>query len=95
MHDISALLADGRQIHATENGTDWKQSTYLYEDDGKGFFFFEHISPAGHFFVNINRDELKEYVAKLLPVLFTAEEMKKLLSGEGSPPVSAPPKPMS
>lgn len=84
----------GTQIHATQHAAgESKEHTYLYQEAES--FYFERFSPRDHMILFIPRDELKEYVAKLLPVLFTPEQMKTLLSGKGSPPASVPPQPMS
>ncbi len=84
----------GRQIHASQHADgEWKEHTYLYQEGES--FYFERFSHWDHTILFIQRDELKEHVAKLLPVLFTPEEMKKLLSGEGLPPGSTPQRPMS
>lgn len=83
----------GRQIHATQHADgEWKEHTYLYQE-GEAFYF-ERFSHWEHLILFIQRDELKECVAKLLPLLFSPEELKKA-SGEESPPGSVPARPMS
>lgn len=67
----------GRQIHATQHADgEWKDNTYLYQEGGA--FYFERFSGSDHTIFFIQRNELKEYVAKLLPILFTPEELKQL-----------------
>ena len=85
--DINVIIPGGRQIHATQNGGEWKIDTYLYEDnlgEGESDFYFEQYCPTDHQLIYIPRAELKEHITKLLPLLFTPEELKKLC--EGSPP---------
>ena len=85
----------GKQVHASQYVSGYgKRDTYLYQENGS-FYFEQYEKNRRQETLWLASEELKEHVVKLLPVLFTAEEMKKLLSGEGSPPVSAPPKPMS
>ena len=71
----------GKQIHATqETNGEWKKDTYLYQDEG-GFYFEQYMCDghAGHETMFIMESELKEHVAKLIPLLFTPEELKKLM----------------
>jgi hypothetical protein len=84
--DIGALFS-GRQIWATETGGEWNQQTYLYQDEG--IYWFEEYSPAGHNMFIIGKDELREYVVKLLPVLFTPEELKQLMTPAPPAPAQA------
>ena len=82
--NIDVISPGGRQIHATQHGEgEWKNSTYLYEDDliyegDEVSFYFEQHRRSGRGRVHIRKGELKEHVAKLLPLLFTPEELKKL-----------------
>ena len=70
----------GKQVHATQHGNDeWKQDTYLYEE-GELFYFESYASNGQHEMFLIRRSELKEHVAKLVPLLFTPEELKQLLA---------------
>lgn len=69
----------GKQVHATRQG-DGKCSvdTYLYQEDGP--FYFEKYSRWEHTILFLHRDELREHVAKLMPLLFTPEELKQMLA---------------
>jgi hypothetical protein len=68
---------NGRQIHATETGGDWPEQTYLYQDED--VFWFEQYNPAGRRSTIHTKSDLKEHVTKLIPILFTPEELKQLV----------------
>ena len=69
---------DGDLVHNTDSGGDWWQQTYLHQDGD--IFTFTQYNPGGRSATIHNREELKEHVAKLIPILFTPEELKKLLA---------------
>ena len=84
----------GKQIHATYSETDatdgsrWRTDTYLYREDNGQFYFEQYNRNQHQTTLWLASEELREYVVKLLPLLFTPEEVKKLLSGQGLPPAS-------
>lgn len=95
LNEIFNERPSGKQVHVTEHVTrDWKRDTYLYKDNEE-FRFEQYVSNQHHEMLRIASKELREHVTKLLPVLFTPEELKTVLSGEGLPPGSTPPRPMS
>ena len=88
VRQMNVSIPGGKQIHATQNlsdGEGWKEDTYLYLRDNGAFYFEQYANDghSGHTTLFITRNELKEYVTKLLPLLFTPEELKRL--GEGPP----------
>lgn len=90
LKQLFANIPEGKLIHATQevNG-EWKRDTRLYQWPD-GTFFFEQSEcdgDAGRNTLYFSESELKEHVAKLLPILFTPEELKKLC--EGSAPGGA------
>ena len=74
-------IPGGKQIHATqETNEEWKKDTYLYQDENV-FYFEQYHGGGGHQMMSVTESEMKEYVTKLLPILFTPEELKKLVEG--------------
>ena len=86
--DVRVLGPGGKQIHATQevNG-EWRCDTYVYEEEGDcgPFFYFEQHSNSGDKLLFIPKDQLREHVVKLLPRLFTAEELRNLLAKTAAP----------
>ena len=80
---IQRFLIDnpgGKQVHATQNVSgDWKEDTYLYQEDDS-FYFERYCSNHQHDILFLHKNELKEHVAKLVPLLFTAEQLKQVLA---------------
>ena len=77
-HQLFEESFGGKQVHATEHGSrEQKRDTYLYKDD-RGFRFEQYVGNQNHDMLQITSEESREHVAKLLPVLFTPEELKKL-----------------
>ena len=98
MHDdiiqqMIVSIPGGKQIHATQKVSEgWKEDTYLYQEED-GLFYFEQYANDGHSgrdTLFLHKEELKEHVAKLLPILFTPEELQQLVHArDGSPPSRA------